>query len=127
MSTLELIPAPGLFALARFPSAAPTPDWVEGPGPTMVFRSADELAILAPQERVPDQAQAERDFRAWSVRGPLDFADVGILARLTGALADAGISIVAVSSFDTDWVLVKADRAAAAVRAWTARDILIRD
>ena len=71
-------------------------------------RTAEELSIVVPQERVPDGAVSERDFRGLKLEGPFDFSQVGVLASVLDPLAEAGISIFAVSTYDTDYVLVKA-------------------
>ncbi|KAJ3061466.1 hypothetical protein HDU99_005552, partial [Rhizoclosmatium hyalinum] len=57
-------------------------------------------------------------YAAFMVHGPLDFALVGILAQLTTALAKESISVFAVSTFNTDYILVKKDKAQAAIDAW---------
>ena len=57
---------------------------------------------------------------AFEVAGPLDFAETGVLSGLLAPLADAGISVFTLSTYDTDWILVKADAADAAAEAWTA-------
>ncbi len=61
-----------------------------------------------PQEHVPDGLLCERDFRCLKLEGPFDFSQVGVLASVLDPLAEAGISIFAVSTYDTDYVLVKA-------------------
>ena len=85
-----------------------------------VTRTAAELSIVAPSAAVPPEVRAERDWRALRVAGPLDFALTGILASLAAPLADAGVSIFALSTYDTDYVLVRhpqLDVALAALRA----------
>lgn len=73
-----------------------------------VTRTGTELSVIAPEAMLPTGIRCiERGFVAASLEGPLDFALVGVLARLAGALADAGISMLAVGSFDTDHVLVR--------------------
>ena len=77
--------------------------------PLSVSSTADELSIIVDQDRIPDDVVAESDWVAFRVTGTLDFGLVGILARLSTALADAGISIMAVSTYDTDVVMVRAE------------------
>jgi hypothetical protein len=72
-----------------------------------VTRTAEELSIVCPSDAVPDSVRTERDFRALKIEGPFDFSLTGILLAVIGPLADAGISIFAVSTYDTDYVLVK--------------------
>ena len=65
----------------------------------------------------PDTSAVERDFRALVVEGPLDFSLTGILASIASALAAAGVSLFAISTFDTDYVLVRGGQLQEAVRA----------
>lgn len=102
--TLALLPE--LFAVCRLQPQAPLPDWVAGPF-FSVTRTADELSIVCLQALLPAEVQAERNWRCLKVLGPLDFSLVGILASLSAALAEARISLFALSTFDTDYLLVK--------------------
>ena len=68
-----------------------------------------ERSLVCRQDLAPTGSRVERDWRALTVAGPLDFALVGVLAALTMPLAGAGISIFALSTFDTDHLLVKSD------------------
>jgi hypothetical protein len=72
-----------------------------------VTRTDEELSIVCAQEHVPEHTQAERNWIGLKVLGPLDFALTGILANLATALAEAGISIFAVSTYDTDYLFIK--------------------
>jgi hypothetical protein len=109
----------GRFAVARLPPAAPLPEWATGAF-TSITRTPRELSIVCAEEAVPEDAKAERGFAALTVDGVLDFWFVGILAGLLRILADAGVSVLALSTFDTDWLLLRAhdvERAVAALRA----------
>jgi uncharacterized protein len=75
-----------------------------------ITRTADELSVVLPQTEVPADVQAEPGWRALSVRGPLPFHLTGILASLAVPLAEAGVPIFALSTHDTDWLLVRQDR-----------------
>lgn len=80
-----------------------------------ITRTRDELSIVCPQADVPPSTFSEPEWRALKVAGPLDFSLTGVLASLAAPLADAGISIFALSTFDTDYLLVKSDVLALAV------------
>lgn len=68
----------------------------------------EEISLVVPEPSVPDDISAREDgWRAFRVAGNLDFSLIGILARLTELLAKAGVSVFAVSTFDTDYLLVK--------------------
>jgi hypothetical protein len=104
--TLSLLPE--TLAVARLPAGAPLPGWIDWSDPFVtVSRTRDELSIVCLEARVPAEAQAERGWRGFKVEGPLDFALTGILARLAVPLAEAGISIFAISTYDTDYLLVR--------------------
>ncbi len=115
--TMEWLP--GRFAVCRFDSSVSIPGWALGRGGFVsITRSERELSIVAAEALVPAEVKAERGWAAMRVAGRLDFALVGVLAKLTGALAEAGISCFAISTYDTDYILVKqleADRAAEAL------------
>ncbi|GHO77418.1 amino acid-binding protein [Ktedonobacter sp. SOSP1-85] len=66
-----------------------------------------ELSIVCVSEVVPEEVQVEHGWRALQVEGPLDFSLTGILAGLATPLSGAGISIFAISTYDTDYLLVK--------------------
>lgn len=111
---------PELLAVCRLDPAASLPLWASAGSFFAITRTRDELSIVCPQQAVPATTQAERDWRALCVAGPLDFALTGILAALAGPLAAAGVSIFALSTYDTDYVLVRAadlDRAITALAA----------
>lgn len=106
---MELDVHPERLAVCRLDPSEPTPGWVtDAAGPLVsVTRTAEELSVVVGEEAVPQQVRAERGWRALSVRGPLDFSLTGVLASLAGSLADAGIPIFVVSTYDTDWLLVR--------------------
>jgi hypothetical protein len=82
-----------------------------------VTRTADEVSIVGPHP--VDGAKVEGPWRAFRVGGVLDFSLTGVMHELTGPLAEAGISVFVQSTFDTDYLLVRADSVSSAVTAWT--------
>ncbi len=101
---LTLLPAP--MALCRLAPDAKIPAWVEGASLLSITRSSDELSIICDAHLVPDGIQAEGGWRALKMVGPLEFTMVGVLAAILNPLAEAQVSILAVSTFDTDYILV---------------------
>jgi len=83
-------------------------------------RTPDELCIVCSQDNVPDNIQSEAGWRCLRVAGPLDLSMVGVIASLSGTLAAASISVFVVSTFDTDFLLVKEDDLVAAVESLVA-------
>ena len=72
-----------------------------------VTRTATELSIVAPSAVVPATVPAERDFRVIEVVGPVPFSVVGLMAAITRPLAEAGVSVFTLATYDTDYVLVR--------------------
>ncbi len=111
---------PGAFAVCRLDAEAEVPGWASAGGRrglVMITRTDRELSIVAPQDMVPEAVEAERGWVAIRVAGTLDMKVVGILARLTTALADADVAVFAMSTYDTDILLVKSTHAGRAVEA----------
>ncbi len=107
---------PWRLAVCRLARETEPPRWAAGPL-VAVVRTPDELTILCNEAAVPAGVRKAGGWRALEVAGPLDFSEVGILARLTGDLAAAGIPLFALSTFDTDWLLVRESAASEALRA----------
>lgn len=115
---LELLPL--RLAVCRLAPDAAMPPWAAGSALSCVTRTRSELSVLAEERLVPRDVRAEREYRAFVVNGPLPFDLVGVLASMTAPLADAGVSVFALSTYDTDYVLVKehdVTRAADVLRA----------
>jgi hypothetical protein len=114
---------PGGYAVCRLPADAEVPDWARvGPrgsgGLMSVTRSDRELSIVAPDEVVPAGAShVERGWVALRVVGTLEFDMVGVLARLTSALASVHVPVFCLSTYETDVVFIKAGDAPRAVDA----------
>jgi hypothetical protein len=102
--TIELLP--GTFAVSRLEPDAKVPAWAERGALVSVTRTRAELSIVCEGGFVPSDVKAQRGFRCLRVVGPLDFAETGILESLANPLARAGISIFALSTYDTDFLLL---------------------
>jgi hypothetical protein len=116
---LALVVLPGTFAVCRLAAGAAPPAWAWAGPFASLTRTADELSVVCAEAAVPAGTLCERGWRCLRVAGTLDFALVGVLASLLVPLAGAGVSTFAVSTFDTDYLLVReADlgRAAEALR-----------
>jgi len=113
--TLRVLP--DLLAITRLAADSPVPRWSRRSRWTSITRTANELSVVCAAEAVPAGVRCEKPFRAIAVDGTLDFALTGILASIAEPLAKAKISIFAISTFDTDYVLVRQDKLAAAVLA----------
>ncbi|HET6836655.1 MAG TPA: ACT domain-containing protein, partial [Gemmatimonadales bacterium] len=110
---------PDRYAVCRLSRRDRVPSWAttSSRGISSITRTADELSIIALDSVAPRNIRCERNWRVIKVRGPLPFDLIGVISGISGALADAGISIFAFSTFDTDYVMVKEGHLDAAVNA----------
>jgi hypothetical protein len=106
-STLTLSLLSETFAICRLGPEADIPPWALDGEFFSVTRTQEELSLVCLQKKVPENIRCEKDFSCFKVEGPLDFSLTGILSSLTIPLAQAGISVLAISTFDTDYLLVK--------------------
>jgi len=103
--TLTLLPES--FAICRLDPDAPIPEWAYSQPFCSITRTADELSIVCKESNSPSGIKCEKDFSCLKIEGKLDFSEIGILASLTTTLANASVSIFAISTYDTDYLLVK--------------------
>ncbi len=113
---MKLEVLPGLHAMCRMPDNRALPA-IPPAGFFSVTATGTEISLVCAQELVPDGCRAEKDWRILRVSGTLDFSLVGVMANLATILAGAGVAICALSTFDTDYLLVKEERLASAVAA----------
>ena len=111
---------PGAYAICRLPAGAPAPPLpAHAPAFFSITRTPDELSVVCLEALAPAGARCERGWRCLRVEGPMDLGIVGVLAGLTAPLAAAGIPVFALSTYDTDYLLVRGrdvDAALAALR-----------
>ena len=119
MPALDLLP--GDYAVCRLPAGSALPPGLvgggngNGAGVVSVTWTADEVSVICRADLVPDGATAEAPWRCLRVAGPLDFALTGVLASMVAPLAAARVTIMAFSTYDTDYILVPSVRLAEAV------------
>jgi hypothetical protein len=103
---MRLVVLPDHYAVCRLRALPPLPSRRDACW--FVAVTPDEISWVGPEAEMPlDVEKAERGWRALRVAGTLDFALTGILAQLTGSLAEAKIPVFAVSTHDTDYLLLK--------------------
>jgi hypothetical protein len=108
------------LAVCRFDAGSDVPPWVDQSREfTSVTRTMDELSVVCAHDLVPAGVPTEGPWRAFRVKGPIVMTLIGVVAALANPLADAGISIFAISTFDTDYILVHEPDFEAAVGALT--------
>lgn len=117
---LNLLLLPGRLAVCRLSATADAPDWFRGGALHSITRTPDELSVVCDEAHVPASVNAQRGFRAVRVEGALDFALTGVLSSLAAPLAQAKVSIFALSTYDTDYLLVREADLDRARDAWIA-------
>lgn len=115
MLTLSVLPDE--YAVSRLEPHSPVPDWAWQGELVSVSKTRDELSILCLSSNVPDDVRCEREWAAFKLNGPFEFTLTGILVSVLEPLRIADIGIFAVSTFDTDYVLVKRANLEAAIEA----------
>ena len=105
------------LAVCRLSGAEPIPSWAVQGAFFSITRTTEEFSVVCPDDLVPEGVRAERGWRAMRVAGVIDFSVIGVLAGLAVPLGAAGISVFAVSTYDTDYLLVKGDHLGRAVGA----------
>jgi hypothetical protein len=107
----------GELSIVRLAPQSGLPEWLRLAARPLVSvtLTADELSIVCPAAIVPDGLRCESGWRALRIAGAMDLSSVGVLASVLNPLAEAGIGIFAVSTFDTDYVLVRGEQFTTAV------------
>lgn len=95
------------YGVARLDKTDSIPEWSQNSNFFSATRTAEELSIVCPQDNIPDDIKYEKDWRILKIEGPLDFSLIGILASISSLLSQERISIFAISTYDTDYILVK--------------------
>ncbi len=123
---LSLLKEP--LTVCQLPPDAPVPAWTAGPATFLsMTRTSGEFSIVCPARLAPKTVKQVAGWRAFQVEGPLDFGLTGVLAAIATPLAQAGISIFSVATYDTDYVLVKTERLDAALQALRAAGHSVRE
>ncbi|HEY3349688.1 MAG TPA: ACT domain-containing protein [Thermoanaerobaculia bacterium] len=123
MNGLKFSMVPGTYAVCRMPASAALPAWA-GKAFVSITRTLDELSIVCEERRIPADAdgiefQLERGWVLLKLHGPFPLDAIGVLASVAKPLAEAAVSLFALSTFDTDYVLVKRIHAKQAIAALT--------
>ncbi len=113
--SLTLLPEP--IAICRLEATEAVPVWATASAWWSITRTPDELSVVCAEALVPAGVSASRGWRALRFAGPLPLDQTGILASVTGPLAAARISVFALATFDTDYVLIPDLQRAAAIEA----------
>ncbi len=114
------------LAVCRLEAGAEIPPWATGAPFFCVTRTPEELSIVCPEECVPAGITHEPGWRAFRVEGTLDFGLVGVLSSVAAPLAESEVGILAIATYDTDYVLVQSSQLDIAVAALRERGHEVR-
>ncbi|MGR6431190.1 ACT domain-containing protein [Rhizobium sp. PAMB 3174] len=116
---------PGDYAVARLPRDSAIPTWADGEGFVSIGRTEDELSVVCLAARVPDDVRSEAGWTVYKFQGPFEFSETGIALSVIRPLSEEGVSIFLVSTFDTDYLLIRtADRGRAGALLASAGHVL---
>ena len=107
MKKLELSLLPHRYAVCQFHPDKHIPYWALLGDFVSLTRTHEELSIVCQQDNVPEDIEAERGWRCLQVQGAFDFTVAGVNASLAIPLAEANISVLAIATYATDYVLFK--------------------
>ncbi|HWT74570.1 MAG TPA: ACT domain-containing protein [Mobilitalea sp.] len=107
------------YAVCRLEPGSLIPDYAYNSDFYSITGTRDELSVVCLSDAIPEDVTCEKDWSIIKVEGPLDFSLIGILAPICTILADKKISIFAISTYDTDYILVRKKDVAGAVKALT--------
>ena len=113
------------YAICRLESEDMVPLWVDTKNFISITRTEDELSIVCIDKNIPNEIKSEKGWRVLKVEGPLDFSLIGILSEISGILAKEKISILVVSTFDTDYILVKEENFEKSIKVLSDNNINI--
>ncbi|HXH79339.1 ACT domain-containing protein [Nocardioides sp.] len=117
-TTFTLLQFPEKMAIVRLGPGAEVPQWAESASLFSVTATATETSLICATRSVPTKTPSIKPLTAFQVRGPLDPDAIGILAGLLVPLAEEEIPVYTLSTFDTDWIMVRLVDGAKATEAW---------
>ena len=117
----------GQMSVCRLDGASEVPNWALQGGFFSVTRTSEELSVVCPEGAAPEGVRCEGGWRVLKLAGPFEFSEVGVLLSVAWPLAEAGVGIFVVSTFDTDYVHVKEEQLGSAVAALRGRGHEVAD
>jgi uncharacterized protein len=97
---------PGLYAIVRQPPDAPVPEWAAKGDFNSISRTADERSIVCPAGNIPKDVESGPSWMCLKLEGPFPFSQTGVLLSFIAPLSNSGVPIFAISTYDTDYVLI---------------------
>ena len=107
------------YAICGLPATEPVPGWASATPLHAIVRTPKELTVVCRQDAIPASCPCDRNWRCLRVYGSFDLDQVGVISSLSLPLAEAGISIFVISSYDTDYIMIREPRVEEAVSILT--------
>jgi hypothetical protein len=111
---------PGPYAIVRLAADAQVPDWATTGDFTSITRTPDELSIVCPADNVPPDVDSPHRWICLKLEGPFPFELTGVLLSFIEPMSRNGVPIFAISTYDTDYVLIQEEWAGAGLNALQA-------
>jgi len=118
---------PDEHAICRLPAGTPGPAWSRGGAFTSVTATPDEVSVICAAAHVPEGVDHDRGWRVAQFEGPIALTEIGVLTSVLVPLAAAGASILAQSTFNTDYLLLKSVQLEVVVDALRAAGHVVND
>ncbi|AYG62199.1 ACT domain-containing protein [Rhizobium jaguaris] len=115
MATVELKQLSGEYTIAKLPVLASIPSWGDGEGFVSISRGDDELSVICLRDRVPTSVKSEGNWACFKVEGPFVFGEMSIVLSVVESVPEHGVGVLAVSTFNGNYLLVRSQDAAAAI------------
>lgn len=109
LPSITLTELAGDYGIARLSADAAIPAWADGQGLVSISRTDDELSVLCRADRIPDDMKPDLGWTAFKFEGPFAFHEHGILLSVIAPVSGAGVGVFVISTFDTDYLLVKTE------------------
>ena len=95
------------YGICSLPNTAPIPEWALKQSLVSITRTKKELTIVCPQDVIPSQCKSDLNWRCFRLDGTFDLNQIGVISSISAPLAQNGISIYVISTYDTDYFLVQ--------------------
>jgi hypothetical protein len=106
--TYNLILSAKKYSIYKFQKDSVLPDWIYSSEFCSVTKTDEELSVVTAQtDQISDWSASSNDWRLFKIEGPLDFSLIGVIADISAILKEVKISIFMISTYDTDYILVK--------------------
>lgn len=115
------------YAICRLLNNEDIPSWCKIEDFVTITKTEDELSLVLKSNQVPDNIKCEKGWNILKIVGPLDFSLIGILSKLSTILADNNIGIFVISTFDTDYILIKKENTNNAIRVLSEKGYLLEE